>query len=41
MGTAVSLVAEEVRQNGGKAIAVPGDVTDPTFAERIISETIK
>ncbi|KAF9977937.1 Methionine aminopeptidase 1 [Actinomortierella ambigua] len=34
-------IAKEIIQNGGKAIAVPGDVTDPAFAERVVSETIK
>ncbi|KAF9161513.1 hypothetical protein DFQ26_004484 [Actinomortierella ambigua] len=34
-------VAKEIIQNGGKAIAVPGDVTDPTFAERVVAEAIK
>ncbi|KAG0241504.1 hypothetical protein BGW41_005813 [Actinomortierella wolfii] len=34
-------VAKEIIQNGGKAIAVSGDVTDPAFPERLIAETIK
>ncbi|KAF9577973.1 Methionine aminopeptidase 1 [Lunasporangiospora selenospora] len=34
-------VAEEINKAGGKAIAVNGDVTDPTFPDRLIEETVK
>jgi 3-oxoacyl-[acyl-carrier protein] reductase len=34
-------VAQEIESAGGKAIAVPGDVTDPEFPERLIAKTIE
>jgi len=34
-------VANEIKANGGEAISVPGDVTDPKFPNRIVEETIK
>ncbi|GJJ74075.1 3-oxoacyl-[acyl-carrier protein] reductase [Entomortierella parvispora] len=34
-------IAEQINKAGGKAIAVSGDVTDPAFPDRLISETIK
>jgi len=34
-------VAKNINQNGGKAISVPGDVTDPSFPEKLIQSTIK
>jgi len=35
------IVAEQIKGNGGKAISVPGDVTDPNFAKKLVDETIK
>ncbi|KAI9311491.1 hypothetical protein BX666DRAFT_1995640 [Dichotomocladium elegans] len=34
-------VAADINAAGGKAISVPGNVMDPEFPERLISETIK
>lgn len=34
-------IANQIKQAGGKAIVVSGDVTDVTFPERLIEETIK
>ncbi|KAF9900575.1 Methionine aminopeptidase 1 [Linnemannia zychae] len=34
-------IAQQIIQAGGKAIAVSGDVTDVTFPDRLINETIK
>ncbi|KAI8594271.1 hypothetical protein EDD21DRAFT_99493 [Dissophora ornata] len=34
-------IAEQIITSGGKAISVSGDVTDPTFPERLIEETIE
>jgi 3-oxoacyl-[acyl-carrier protein] reductase len=34
-------VAEAIRRNGGSAISVPGDITNPTFPEKLVEETIK
>jgi NAD(P)-dependent dehydrogenase (short-subunit alcohol dehydrogenase family) len=34
-------VVEAIKQKGGQAISVNGDVTAPDFPKRIISETIK
>jgi len=33
-------IANEIKKEGGQAISVPGDVTDPAFPERIIKETL-
>jgi hypothetical protein len=34
-------IANQIIQAGGKAIVVSGDVTDLTFPERLIEETVK
>jgi len=34
-------VAANIRALGGEAISVPGDVTDPTFPDHLVKETIK
>ena len=34
-------VVEEIKAAGGRAISVPGDVTDPGFPAKLIGETIK
>ncbi|KAF8976093.1 hypothetical protein BGZ46_008581 [Entomortierella lignicola] len=34
-------IAKQIRESGGKAIAVSGDVTDLAFPDRLIGETIK
>lgn len=34
-------VAADINAAGGKAIAVPGNVMDPEFAERLVEETVK
>jgi len=34
-------VVDDIKKEGGEAIAVPGDVTDPKFPSMIIKETIK
>ncbi|KAF9158752.1 hypothetical protein BGX21_006629 [Mortierella sp. AD011] len=34
-------IAKQIRESGGKAIVVSGDVTDLAFPERLIGETIK
>jgi len=33
-------VAEDIKKNGGTAISIPGDITDPAFPDRLIKETI-
>jgi len=39
-GAKAKSVVEDITKNGGKAIAVVGDVTDPAFPDRIVKETI-
>jgi 3-oxoacyl-[acyl-carrier protein] reductase len=34
-------VTDAIKKFGGEAIAVTGDVTDPSFAERLVKETIR
>jgi hypothetical protein len=34
-------IAKQITDAGGKAIAVSGDVTDLSFPERLIEETVK
>lgn len=34
-------VAASINEAGGRAISVPGDVTDPSYAEHLITETAK
>jgi len=34
-------VAKEIKDAGGEAISVPGDVTDPAFPENVVNATIK
>ena len=34
-------IAEEIKADGGQAIAVPGDVTDPEYPKKLVQETIK
>lgn len=34
-------VAKQIKDLGGEALSVPGDVTDPAFPDKIVSETIK
>ena len=38
---AISAIADEINRGGGKAIAVPTDVTDPQSVARLIEETVK
>ena len=33
-------VAEDIRQAGGDAVELCGDMTDPQFPEKLVSETI-
>jgi len=40
-GTKANNVADEINRDGGVAIAVPGDITSPTFPSLIINATIK
>ena len=34
-------VAADINAAGGKAIAIPGDVLDPAFPDRLIQGTVK
>jgi len=34
-------VSSEINNSGGKSISVPGDVTDPNYAENVVQATIK
>jgi len=40
-GAKSKAIVDEIQKNGGTAISVPGDVTDPKFPDHIIQETIK
>ena len=39
--SAISAIADEINRNGGKALGVPTDVTDPESVSRLIEETVK
>jgi 3-oxoacyl-[acyl-carrier protein] reductase len=39
-GTKAKKVVDEIRSKGGEAIAVVGDITDPSFPEKLVKETI-
>lgn len=39
-GKKADKVVNEIRSAGGEAIAIPGDVTDPTYAETLIKGTV-
>ena len=34
-------VAKDIQKAGGTALAVPGDVTDPAFPQKIVEATIQ
>ncbi len=34
-------VVSEIKAAGGEGIAFPGDVTDPSFAERIVTQAVQ
>ena len=39
--SAIAPIAEEINRGGGKALAVPTDVTDPESVARLVEETVK
>ena len=39
--SAISAIADEINQGGGKALAVPTDVTDPESVARLVEQTLK
>lgn len=39
-GTALDGVADRIRQDGGQAVAVPTDVTDPVAVERLVARAL-
>lgn len=34
-------VAQEIKQDGGEAIAVAGDVTDPKFGDNVVNAAVE
>ncbi len=39
--SAISAIAEEINQAGGRALAMPTDVTDPESVARLVGQTVK
>lgn len=39
--TAAQLVAGAIQEAGGRALALAGDVTDPDFPQRAVTETLR
>jgi NAD(P)-dependent dehydrogenase (short-subunit alcohol dehydrogenase family) len=39
--SAISAIADEINRSGGRALAVPTDVTDPESVARLVDETVK
>jgi NAD(P)-dependent dehydrogenase (short-subunit alcohol dehydrogenase family) len=39
--SAIAPIADEINRGGGKALAVPTDVTDPESVARLVEETVK